>query len=749
MNINDIHLHVKGASKFVDDLLEPAGLLHGVVFASPIAHGEIESLNLNAALRNPGIVAILRASDIPGDNQIGNIIQDEILLAENQVHFMGQPIALVVGRSKKSAKKAAQQIRLTCEEKTPILGARDAFLKNSLICPPRTFNLGNIKSAWNLCDIILEGQANCGGQEHVYLETQTSLAVPTEDNGVKIYSATQSASLVQKIVARVLGLATNKVEVEVPRLGGAFGGKEDQATAWACLAALAAIKTKRPVKIALSRLEDIRFTGKRHPYSADYKIGLARDGKIIAYEVSYYQNAGAAADLSPAILERTLFHVTGSYFIPHVKATAVSCKTNLPPNTAFRGFGAPQAMFVIESAIYAAAAKMRIDPKVLQRKNLLEELDEFPYGMKAEKCKATLCWDSLNRRFNLSAIEKQIAEYNSKHNLSKKGMALMPVCFGISFTNTALNQASALVHVFTDGSVSITTGAVEMGQGVKTKIQGIAAGILSIPKSRIKVEYTNTQRIANMSPTAASTGADMNGHAVRIACERILARVKKYVEQKQLGGKVRYVDGLFKKEGSSKELTWDSVIQNAYFDRINLSAHAFYATPNISFDKSTEKGKPFAYHVYGTAVVEVTVDCLRGIYRIDAVKVVHDAGKSLNPKIDLGQMEGGIVQGLGWMTMEEVVHDRSGKLLSDSLTTYKVPDIHFVHDIKVKFVPVTKNPAGPFNSKAIGEPPFLYGIGGYFAILNAMLAFKPDLKIKFDSPMTPEKVLMNLISHAE
>ncbi|RPI01259.1 MAG: xanthine dehydrogenase, partial [Calditrichaeota bacterium] len=565
-----------------------------------------------------------------------------------------------------------------------------------------------------------------------------------EDGGVKIYSATQSASLVQKTAARVLGLATNRIEVEVPRLGGAFGGKEDQATVWACLAALAAAKTKHPVKITLPRPQDMSYTGKRHPYSSDYKIGLTKDGKIIAYEVTFYQNAGGAADLSPAILERTLFHATGSYFIPHVKATAVSCKTNLPPNTAFRGFGAPQAMFVIESALFAAAAKMGVQPQALQQKNLLRQGDEFPYGMKAEKCRAIRCWNSLHRTFDVSAIEKRIADYNRHHHLTKKGMALMPICFGISFTNIGLNQASAMVHVFSDGSVSVASGAVEMGQGVKTKIQGIASRILAIPDSRIKVEFTNTQRIANMSPTAASTGADMNGHAVRIACERLLARVTKHVAQKQLGGRVRYQDGVFRKAGSDQELSWDAAVQKANSDRISLSAHAFYATPHIYFDKSTEKGKPFAYHVYGAAVVEATVDCLRGIYRIDSVQVVHDAGKSLNPLIDLGQMEGGIVQGLGWMTMEEVVHDPHGRLLTDSLTTYKVPDIHFAPDIKVRFLPAARNPAGPFNSKAIGEPPFLYGIAGYFAILNAMRAVRPDL-MTFDSPMTPEKVLMNLI----
>lgn len=744
MNLNDINLHVSGASRFVDDLIEPTGVLHATIVASTIAHGLIKKIDLHEARKSPGVVAIFTAEDIPGQNQIGNIIQDEVLLAEKEVHFNGQPVALVIAESKSAAQKAAQRVHVEYEEKPAFLEAREAFEKNSLIAPPRTFALGDIVSAWDRCDTIVAGRVDSGAQEHIYLETQASLAIPLDDGGLKIYSATQAASIVQRIVARVLGLAAHRIEVEVPRLGGAFGGKEDQAMAWACLAALAALKTQRPIKMTLSRSEDMRYTGKRHPYSSDYKIGLTQDGAILAFEATYFQNAGAAADLSTAILERTLFHATGSYFIPNVKVTAIACKTNLPPNTAFRGFGAPQAMFVFESAIYAAAAKMQVDAKIIQHKNLLHETDEFPYGMKAESCKAETCWSSLDSTFKLQELEKQIIQHNRQHRWNKKGFAVMPLCFGISFTNTGLNQASALVHVFTDGSVSISTGAVEMGQGVKSKIQGIVARIFQIPLDRIKVEFTNTQRIANMSPTAASTGADMNGHATRLACEQILSRIQKHVEHEQLAGPVIYKDGLFQKNESGEKMTWEAAVQNAYWDRVNLSAHAFYATPDIYFDKSLEKGKPFSYHVYGAAVVEVTVDGLRGLYTIDSVKVVHDAGKSLDVKIDCGQIEGGIVQGLGWVTMEEIRHDKNGRLLSDSLTTYKVPDIHFAPDIRIHFLSETENPAGPFNSKAIGEPPFMYGIAAYFAILNAMRAFKPDVPLKFDLPITPEKVLMSL-----
>ena len=744
MKMHDPILHVKGLSQFVDDLLEPDGLLHATVFTSPIPCGKITKLSYDNALRIPGIKAIFTSKDIPGENQVGNIIQDEELLAEETVSFIGQPIALLVGDNPTVVRKAKNKMSIEFIEDTPIFDPREAFKKGQLILPPRTFSMGNIDKAWSQCYTVVEGRVESGGQEHTYLETQSAMAMPTEDFGVKLYSATQSASVVQRIVARVLGIASHKVEVEVPRLGGAFGGKEDQATPWACLAALAAVRLKRPVKISLQRFEDMRYTGKRHPYSSDYKLGLTKGGKIIAYEVTYYQNAGAAADLSPAVLERTLFHTTNSYFFPHVKSTAISCRTNLPPNTAFRGFGAPQAMFVIESAIYHAAIKMRLDPSDIQKKNLLQNSQEFPYGMKVEDCQATNCWQNLESEFKIGELKTEIKQFNKTHRFQKQGSALMPICFGISFTNTGLNQASVLVHVYTDGSVSITTGAVEMGQGVKSKIQDIAVRIFSIAPERIKVEFTNTTRIANMSPTAASTGADMNGHATRIACERILTRLLENVKKNLAVKNVSCKNGFFQDQNTNTFLSWDKAVEKAYWDRVNLSEHAFYATPKIHFNKSTEKGRPFSYHVYGTAIVTVTVDCLRGTYKIDTVKVVHDAGTSLNPTIDLGQMEGGIVQGLGWMTMEDVLYNETGKLLTDSLTTYKVPDIQFAPDIQVRFLKDSVNPAGPFNSKAIGEPSFMYGIAAYFAILNAMQEFNPDIEIKFDAPFTPEKVLLNL-----
>jgi xanthine dehydrogenase large subunit len=748
----DIIKHVKGESQFVDDILVPEGILYACIYYSDVAHGNLINIDLEGANKIAGVKKILTAKDIPGENQIGGIVQDEELLAKNKVEFIGQPIAIVIAETQLDAREAARNIKTEIDELPVITIPRDAFKAGNLIVPPRTFILGDVDAAWKDCDYIIEGYADSGGQEHLYLETQGAFAYPVESGGVKIISSTQSPTAVQRVTARVLNLPMHKVEVDVLRLGGAFGGKEDQATAWAAMAGLAAFKLNKPVKLILVRQEDMRMTGKRHPYSSDFKIGLNKDGKILAYEATYYQNAGAAADLSPAILERTLFHCTNSYYIPNVKATAISCKTNLPPNTAFRGFGGPQGMFVIESAIYKAAEKMGVDPSVIQKNNLLNEGDEFPYGQRTEKCHSRITWDKAEIKYAINTIRKKITKFNSKNELYKKGIAFMPVCFGISFTNTSMNQASSLVHVYTDGSVSISTAAVEMGQGVNEKIRQVAANIFSIDIDRVKTETTNTTRIANTSPTAASSGADLNGKATEKACNNIIANLKNVAaeilelrDESKINFKDEYVFNGTEKTG----LTWNELIKTANLKRVSLSSHAFYATPGIHFDKTKEKGKPFAYHSYGTAIIEATVDCLRGTYKINSVKVVHDFGKSFNPVIDRGQAEGAIMQGLGWMTIEEVIYDKKGKLLTDALSTYKVPDIHFTPEVEIEFLDNSENPAGIFNSKAIGEPPLMYGIGGYFAIMNAVKEFRPGIDFKMCAPITHEKVLMNLYSCKE
>jgi xanthine dehydrogenase large subunit len=745
--------HVRGESLFVDDLTSPEGTLHAAIFSSPIAHGKIISLDFEEAKKSEGVIEILTAKDIPGENQIGAIIPDEQLLADEILDFRGQPIAIIVAKDNFAAHEAAKKIKLEFEEYPAVTDAREAFQKGQLIIPPQTFSLGDVNSAWKNCDVIVEGTAESGGQEHIYLETQGSFAFPTEGGGIKIISSTQAPTTVQRAASRILNLPMNKIEVDVLRLGGGFGGKEDQATAWACMSALAAFKLKRPVKLILGRQEDIRMTGKRHPYSSDFKIGLTKDGKILAYEVQFYQNAGAAADLSTAILDRTLFHCTNSYFIPNVKATANSCKTNLPPNTAFRGFGGPQGMFVIESAIYKAAESLGIEPSIIQEENLLNEGDEFPYGQTTKYCMARPAWKQAVAKFNITEIKNEVDQFNQKNKLMKKGVALMPICFGISFTNTMLNQASALVHVYTDGSVGISTAAIEMGQGVNMKMRQVAANIFSVSIDKIKIETTNTTRAANTSATAASSGADLNGIAVEIACNNILDRLIKSGKQElnaNESDQIEIREELVFHNGKPTEITWKQLISKSYTKRISLSSQAHYATPGIYFDKQKAKGEPFAYHVYGTAIIQVIVDCLRGTYEIDSVKVVHDFGKSMNPVIDRSQTEGAIMQGIGWMTIEEVIYTKEGKLLTDSMSTYKVPDVYFTpKEIEVDFLDNPNPSAAIFNSKAIGEPPLMYGIGVYFALLNAIKAFHPNAELKISAPITNEKLLMTLYQNTQ
>ena len=743
----DSFTHVRGESVYLDDIPELKGTLHAIVYDSPIAHGKITSLDISQAQISEGVVKVIISKDIPGENQIGGIIPDEQLLADDIVDFAGMPIAIIVAESIECARKALKKITVTIEPLPVITDPREAARQNKLIVPPRTFSIGDSSSAWNECEYIYEGIAESGGQEHLYIETQGAYAIPMENGNIKLYSSTQGPTAVQRTVARVLGVAMHKIEVDVTRLGGGFGGKEDQASSWATMAALAATLLKKPVKCVLHRMDDMRMTGKRHPYSTDFKIGLSKDYKILAYEATFYQNAGAAADLSPAVMERTLFHSNNTYFLPNAKVTAYSCKTNLPPNTAFRGFGGPQGMFVIESAIAHAAEQLKIPATVIQQRNLIKDGNEFHYGQIASNSNAVSCWNHADKLFRFEDHRKLIEQFNAENVLVKKGMAVMPICFGISFTKTLMNQARALVHVYSDGSVGISTGAVEMGQGVNTKMLQVAERIFSISPSRIKIESTNTTRVANTSPSAASATADLNGKATEIACRNIYERIisRAAIELNANAAELSIKNEVVFKNDQPTLLTWTKLIMQCFLNRISLSEHAHYATPEIHFDATKEKGHPFAYHVYGTAIVVVTVDCLRGTYEFDSVKIVHDFGKSMNTLIDRGQIEGGVVQGIGWMTMEEVVYNSDGRLLSNALSTYKVPDIYSVpKEIYIAALETEGHDNAIFKSKAVGEPPLMYGIGAYFAIRNAVKAFNPEAKISFHAPFTPERVMLGL-----
>lgn len=747
----DAPLHVRGESEYVDDLPPPAGMLHAQVFGSPVAHGRVRSLDVEAARHAEGVVAVLTAQDIPGKNILGPIVLDEWLLAEDLVEFVAQPMAVVVAETWELARKALRLIRADIEPLPPIVNPRQAFAKGHVFHEGRTFELGDVDAAWATCDLVVEGDVDLAGQEHLYLETNRARAIPREDQTVQVFAGTQSPYATQKSIARILGVAEHKVEVDVLRLGGGFGGKEDQGTHWACMAALAARHTRRPVELVLSRMDDIRMTGKRHPYLSDFKIGLTKDGTILAYEARHYQNSGAYADLSPPVLERTLFHSTNAYNIPNARIFAVPCKTNLAPNTAFRGFGGPQGMVVIEAAITKAAEALGLSREAVQRKNLLKDGDVFPYGQKAFECHARLTWDQLAEQESLSTWRSEVDAFNAGHGMVKRGLAMMPVCFGISFTKTFLNQASALVLIYADGSVSVANGGVEMGQGNNSKLCNIVAETLGIRDERVRSESTNTRRIANMAPSAASATTDLNGQASILACGKILHGLKALAaEQFQVSpDEVEIVDEIVTVRGEKTDWDWSKLTSQAWLNRVPLMAHGFFATPEIYFDRETEKGHPFSYHTYGAAAIEVELDALRGSYAVRKVRVVHDVGRPINPIVDLGQVEGGLAQGLGWMSMEELKYNEQGVFTSNSLSTYKVPDVYFMpDDMRVTFLEAVENTRGPLGSKAVGEPPLMYGIGLFFAVRDAMRAFRPDLSFDFAMPLTPERVLMQLYPEA-
>lgn len=730
----DSTLHVSGKSKYVDDIHEIEGTLYAIPVYSPIAKGKLLSLSADD---EPDLIHLITAKDIPGENQIGGVIQDQELLVEETILYIGQTMAIILARNEEAAKRIRKNIKIEYIQEEAITDPRVAFKKDEIIGKPRKFVKGNVESTWSFCDLIIEGEVHIPGQEHLYLETQSSYALPTE-NGYKIYSSTQSPTSVQTEISNILGIPMHHIEVDVQRLGGGFGGKEEQASIFACMATLGAYISKKPVKLILDRHDDLLMTGKRHPYVAEYKIGK-KDRKILAYEVIFYQDAGAVTDLSLAVLERSMFHFTSSYHIPNGKATGYSCRTNLPPNTAFRGFGGPQAMFALEVAIDNLANRAGFNTIEFQKENLINDGYEFPYGQIAKGIELQKA--VAQSKESMLKLLNELTTFNSSNRYQKMGLAMFPVTFGISFSTTFLNQAGALVHIYKDGSIGVSTGAVEMGQGVNTRILQTVKQFFYLPKELIRIESTNTTRVINTSPSAASSTHDLNGKATLNACEQIRDRIFKFLDPK--GSKdIRLENKFFIID--DEKIPWNDVIRDCYMNRIDLSAHGYYSTPSIKYNLDRENGHPFAYYTTGIAYVLAKVDIARGTYSLERCHIVHDSGKLLNNKLDIGQIEGGLAQGLGWLLLEDLKYSDKGELISNSLSTYKVPDIHFMPETEIEFIG-SDNPLGLMGSKAVGEPPFMYGIAGYFAILNAMRCFK-KMNFKYPVPLTPENIFMSLFA---
>lgn len=749
--------HVTGQSVYVNDMdVSPLQLVGRVVY-SPFAHARIKSVDYSDAIKLKGVAAVLTASDIPGANQMGPVIHDEPCLAETEVNFIGQAVLLIAAETEEIAIEAERRILIDYEEMEAVLSLREAIEKNLLIAPVRYITSGNADDALFNAPHRLEGELETGAQEHWYLETQSALAVPGEGKEMLVFASSQNPAETQAIVAEVLGIAKNEVDVEVRRMGGAFGGKETQANHVAAWAALLANATKRPVKIHLFRDDDQKITGKRHRFLSRYTIGFDQNGKILAYKVELNSDAGSSTDLSRAILERAMFHAENAYYIRNISITGRAFKTNLPSNTAFRGFGGPQGMAVIEQAIDRIARFLKKDPVEVRKLNFygIDKNNLTPYGKLIENNRLHVMYERLWLSSGYQQRRQLISIFNRQSRFIKKGLALTPVKFGISFTTAFLNQAGALVNIYKDGTVLVNHGGTEMGQGLYAKIQGVAATELGISPEFIKVTATNTSKVPNTSATAASSGSDLNGMAVKAATDVLKSRLIPVaaVELQRAGlsspdpDKIVFAEDQVYQAGSPEvKIPFDQLIQAAYLAQVSLSATGFYKTPGINFDRDAGKGNPFYYYAYGMAVSEVSVDVLTGEYKLLRSDILHDVGDSLNEDIDIGQIEGGFIQGVGWCTTEEIKWDNKGRLLTHSPDTYKIPTVNDIpHEFNVELLKDYPNEGTIRKSKAVGEPPFMLAFSVWLAIKDAISAVgNHEVEPEFSLPATAEVVLMSI-----
>jgi xanthine dehydrogenase large subunit len=744
--------HTSGEALYVDDLPEPRGLLTGHLVTSPHAHARLLRVDATKARALPGVVAVLVAGDIPGHNQVGPVIPDEPLMADGEVHFVGQTVALVLAEGASVARRAAALVEVEYEPLPALLSIKAAVEAGAFLSDPHVIRRGAPEDALAAAPVRLSGECMTGAQDHFYLETQVTLAVPGEDGSVHLWCSTQHPTEVQTLVAEVLGTGRHQVVVEVPRMGGGFGGKETQAAPFACLAALGARATGRPVKVWLNRDEDMARTGKRHPFWGHYDAGFDETGRLLALKVELVSDGGWSTDLSRAILDRALFHLDNAYFVPALEFTGRVARTNLPSNTAFRGFGGPQGMFVMEEVLNHAAERLGLDPTRVRERNYYREAphDLTPYGQPVVGNRLPRLHAELLASSDYAQRRAEIEVFNAASRWTKRGMGFQPVKFGISFTTGFLNQAGALVSVFTDGSVQLNHGGTEMGQGLHTKMRAVCAHELGVLPERVRVMHTATDKVPNTSATAASSGADLNGQAVKQACEvlreRLLPVAARLLKLESPGdtAAIAFSGGqVFHAARPLRTVRFAEVVHAAYLDRVSLSATGYYATPDITYDRSTGRGKPFHYYAFGAAVVEVEVSGLTGEHRVRRVDVLEDVGTSLVPSIDRGQVEGGFIQGLGWLTSEEVLFDAKGRLVTHSPDTYKIPTVGDApEDFRVHLLERAPQDNTIHGSKAVGEPPFMLALGAVTALRQAIAAFGPPrTPVSLASPATPEAIL--------
>ncbi len=751
--------HVTGEAIYVDDIQVNEQLLIGKVVYSPYAHAKIKSFDLSDAKQVKGVHAILSYKDIPGHNQMGPVVKDEPCLAEDEVTFVGQAVFLIAAETIEQCYEAEKLIRIEYEPLEAILDIETAIAKGSLMGPPRYVSRGDVDLGLKNSKHVIKGELRTGAQEHWYLETQVCLCIPGEGKEMKVYSSTQHPSETQALVADVLSINRNEVVVEVKRLGGGFGGKETQANHTACWTALLAWATKKPVKIRLFRDDDMIMTGKRHRFLTRYEAGFDDDGKIQAVRFELNSDGGAATDLSFAILERAMLHTDNAYYIPNFSVTGIVWKTNLPSNTAMRGFGGPQGMAAIETVVDRIARYLKKDPLEVRYINFygIDDRNLTPYEEKVENNRLYLIYNQILESSEYKKRKKEIDEFNSQNEFYKKGIALTPVKFGISYITTFLNQAGALVNVYTDGTILVNHSGIDMGQGLNTKIQQIAALEFGVTLDRVKVNATDTSKIPNTSATAASTGTDLNGMAVKNAIDIIKTRMseelskvfsEKYPENPTKPSAIIFDNNeIYDSENLDRRMSFTEATKLMHLRQVSLSSTGFYKTPNIGWDKLKGKGKPFFYYSFGMAVSEVLVDVLTGSYQILRTDIIQDVGDSINPGVDLGQIEGGFIQGVGWVTTEEIKWDGKGNLLTHSPDTYKIPVVSDIpKDFRIKILENAPNLAETIRkSKAIGEPPLMLSLSVWLAIKYAISSIaNHEIEPEFSLPATNEVVLLSI-----
>jgi xanthine dehydrogenase large subunit len=743
---------ITGSALYIDDLPEVAGTLHAAPILSTHAHARLLGVDVGAALAMPGVIDVVLAADIPGDPILATFAHDEPILATDTLHHVGQVIGLVLADSMTRAREAARAVRVQDEPLEPILTIEQAIKAEHWVSPPVRVARGDAAAAIAAAPLQLEREFEAGGQEHFYLEGQIAYALPQEAGQWLVHASSQHPGEVQHWIAHALGIALHRVSVQCRRMGGGFGGKETQAGHLAVWAAIAARKAGRPVKLRLDRDDDFLITGKRHNFRYRYRVGFDPEGRILGLDAMLASQCGFSADLSAPVADRAVFHIDNTCYLEHLTVLSLRCRTNTQSNTAFRGFGGPQGMLLIETVIDDIARRLQIDPLAVRLKNVYGPAPRnvTHYGMTVEDNIAEPLMRRLAQTSDYEARRSQIALWNSRSPILKRGIALTPLKFGISFTATQFNQAGALVHVYTDGSVQVSHGGTEMGQGLHTKVCQIVADELGVPLERLRITASDTSLIPNASATAASAGTDLNGRAAQWAAQQIRERLTSYLAQREQipPETVRFANGRVSTPQGS--MSFEKLVTEAWADRIQLWSDGFYATPKIHYDKRTLTGRPFYYFAYGAACVEAIVDTLTGESRLLAADILQDVGRSINPALDLGQIEGAFIQGVGWLTTEELVWDRQGRLLTHAPSTYKIPT---AGDLPARFrIDLWDEPNREDNvhgSKAVGEPPFMLAIAAFSAIRQAIAGALADgegatAAVPLDAPATPQAVLKAL-----